>query len=65
MSTTLKLIEQSFNTTHRSLHMTDQHATTWQQDKPQAGASQRSTEELEQLFRKGRGKARWEELHSH
>ena len=32
---------------------------------PQAGASQRSTEELKQLFRKGRGKARWEELHSH
>ena len=32
---------------------------------PQAGASQQSTEELKQLFRKGRGKARWEELHSH
>ena len=31
-STTLKLIEQSFNTTHRSLHMTGQHATKWRQD---------------------------------
>ena len=32
---------------------------------PQAGTSQQSTEQLKQLFRKGRGKARWEELHSH
>ena len=32
MSTTLKLIEQSFNTTHRSLHMTGQHATKTCQD---------------------------------
>ena len=32
MSTTLKLIEQSFNTTHRSLHMAGQHATRWHQD---------------------------------
>ena len=32
MSTTLKLIEQSFNTTHLSLHMTSQHATKWHQD---------------------------------
>ena len=32
MSTTLKLIEQSFNTTHRSLHMTDQQTTKWHQD---------------------------------
>ena len=31
----------------------------------QAGASQQSTEELKQLFGKGRGKARQEELHSH
>ena len=31
----------------------------------QAGTSQQSTEELKQLFRKGRGKARQEELHSH
>ena len=31
----------------------------------QAGTSQQSTEELKQLFRRGRGKARWEELHSH
>ena len=29
MSTILKLIEQSFNTTQRSLHMTGQHATKW------------------------------------
>ena len=32
MSTTLKLIEQSFNTTHQSLHMTGQHATKRHQD---------------------------------
>ena len=32
MSTTLKLIEQSFNTTHQSLHMTGQHAAKWHQD---------------------------------
>ena len=32
---------------------------------PQAGTSQQSTEELKQLFGKGRGKAKWEELHSH
>ena len=32
---------------------------------PQAGTSQWSTEELKQLFGKGRGKARWEKLHSH
>ena len=32
---------------------------------PQADAPQCSTEELKQLFGKGRGKARWEELHSH
>ena len=31
----------------------------------QVGTSQQSTEELKQLFGKGRGKARWEELHSH
>ena len=31
----------------------------------QAGASQQSTEELKQLFGKGRGKARQEELYSH
>ena len=31
MSTTLKLIEQSFNTTHQSLHMTGQHAAKWHQ----------------------------------
>ena len=32
MSTTLKLIEQSFKTTHWSLHMTGQHAAKWCQD---------------------------------
>ena len=32
MSATLKLIEQSFNTTHQSLHTTGQHATKWCQD---------------------------------
>ena len=32
MSTTLKLTEQSFNTTHWSLHTTDQHATKRCQD---------------------------------
>ena len=32
MSTTLKLIEQSFNTTHWSLHTTGQHATKKHQD---------------------------------
>ena len=32
MSTTLKLIEQSFNTTHWSLHMTGQHAAKRCQD---------------------------------
>ena len=32
MSTTLKLIEQSFNTTHWSLHMTGQHAAKRHQD---------------------------------
>ena len=32
MSTTPKLIEQSFNTTHWSLHTTGQHATKWCQD---------------------------------
>ena len=33
MSTTLKLTKQlNFNTTHRSLHMTGQHATKWLQD---------------------------------
>ena len=32
MSTTLKLIKQSFNTTHRSLHMTGQHTAKWHQD---------------------------------
>ena len=32
MSTTLKLIEQSFNTTHQSLHMTSQHAAKRHQD---------------------------------
>ena len=32
---------------------------------PQADAPRRSIEELKQLFRKGRGKARCEELHSH
>ena len=32
MSTTLKLTEQSFNTTHRSLHMTGQHAAKKHQD---------------------------------
>ena len=32
MSTTLKLIEQSFNTTHQSLHMTGQHAPKKCQD---------------------------------
>ena len=32
MSTTLKLIEQSFKTTHWSLHMTSLHATKWHQD---------------------------------
>ena len=32
MSTTLKLIEQSFNTTHWSIHTTGQHATKRCQD---------------------------------
>ena len=32
MSTTLKLIEQSFDATHWSLHMTSQHATKRHQD---------------------------------
>ena len=32
ISTTLKLREQNFNTTHRSLHMTSQHATKKCQD---------------------------------
>ena len=32
VSTTLKLIEQSFNTTHWSLHMTGQHAAKRHQD---------------------------------
>ena len=32
MSTTLKLIEQCFDTTHRSLHMTGQHAAKKCQD---------------------------------
>ena len=32
MSTTLKLIKQSFNTTNRSLHMTGQHAAECHQD---------------------------------
>ena len=32
MSTTLKLIKQSFNTTHQSLHITSQHAAKWCQD---------------------------------
>ena len=32
MSTTLKLIEQSFNTTHWSLHTNGQHAAKWCQD---------------------------------
>ena len=32
MSATLKLIEQSFNTTLWSLHMTSQHAAKWCQD---------------------------------
>ena len=31
-STTLKLIEQSFDTTHQSLHMTGQHAAKKHQD---------------------------------
>ena len=32
MSTTMKLIKQSFNTPNWSLHMTDQHATECHQD---------------------------------
>ena len=32
MSTTPKLIEQSFNTTRQSLHTTSQHAAKWCQD---------------------------------
>ena len=32
MSTTLKLIEQSFDTTHQSLHTTGQHTTKRHQD---------------------------------
>ena len=32
MSTTLKLIKHSFNTTNRSLHMTGQHAAKCHQD---------------------------------
>ena len=33
MSTTLKLIAQSFSTTHQSLHMTGQYAAKWRQDR--------------------------------
>ena len=44
----------------------DQPAHCQEAPRPaQANAPQRSTEELKQLFRKGRGKARCEELHSH
>ena len=64
MSTALKLIEQSFNTTHQSLHMTSQHVAKRCQYH-QADTPRRSTEKLKQLFGKDRGKARWEELHSH
>ena len=55
MSTTLKLIEQSFDTTCRQEVPRP----------PQVDTPQQSTEELKQLFGKGRGKARHEELHSH
>ena len=65
MSTTLKLIEQSFNTTHWSLHMTGQHAAKRHQDHHKQTLNDNPQRNLKQLFRKGRGKARWEKLHSH
>ena len=64
MNTTLKLIEESFDTTLVSPY--DWPARCQEVSRPpQVDTPQGSTEELKQLFGKGRGKARHEELHSH
>ena len=61
MSITLKSIEQSSETTHWLPHMTGQHAAK----NAKTTSSRCSMKELKQIFGKGRGKARCEELHSH
>ena len=63
-SITLKLIKQFQNYTPASPYDWPAHCQEAPRP-PQADDPWQSTEELKQLFGKGKGKARREELHSH
>ena len=65
MSTTLKLIEQGFNTTHWSLHTTSQHTAKWHQDHHKQLLHNDPQRNLNNYSEEAEEGARWEELHSH
>ena len=65
MSIMLKLIDQSFETTHRLPNMTGQHTTKTCQVHHKQMLHNNPLKNSNNYLEKGRGKARCKELHSH